>query len=103
VSAKRKLDQTINIYRHLFDEIIYNNYQSYIHVLFETYVSPGHDARIRSYIRGRNRDRTIDCSYDWDQSWEKNFSVENVVPKSDVQHHYYQLMESLRKSLGAHD
>lgn len=105
VKAKRDLDQTINIYRHIFDENVYNDYQSYIHALFETYVSPGHDARIRSHIRGPNGDRTTDCSYKWDHSWEEKFLYQSMVPVPvpEIRKHYYQLMESLRKSLGVHE
>lgn len=103
VRAKRELDQTINIYRHLFDENVYNDYQSYIHLLFETFGGPGQTARIRSRIQGPDGDRTTHCSYKWDQSWVNNFSAANVAQKSEVRKHYYQLMGSLRKSLGALD
>ncbi|BFU95668.1 MAG: hypothetical protein NTNFB02_23900 [Nitrospira sp.] len=102
VKAKRELDQTINIYRHLFDEEVYTAYQSFIHVLFKTYTGPGHDARIRSLIQGPDGNRTTDCTYKWDEAWTQRFSTGDVVEKREVRAQYGQLMESLRKSLGVH-
>jgi hypothetical protein len=100
VKAKRELDKTINIYRHLFDDEVYNNYQSYIHLLFETYTGAGHDAKILSQFNGPDGDRTTHCTYKWDPSWTEKFSPKNVATKEAVRKHYYQLMDSLRKSLG---
>lgn len=100
IKAKRELDKTVNIYRHLFDNNVYENYQSFIHTLFETYSGPGHDARIRSQIRGPDGDRTTHCAFTWNQAWNSKFSSDNVAEKAEVRNGYYKLMDSLRCSLG---
>lgn len=101
IKAKRELDITLNIYRHLFDEEIYRAYQSFIHVLFERFVGAGQDAKIRSHIQGFDGDRTIHCAYTWNSSWSQKFSTENVVERKEVRKQYFKLMNALSVSLGA--
>lgn len=48
IRAKRELDQTIHIYRHLFDDDVYRAYQAYLDALFDTHSGAGRD-------RGSNR------------------------------------------------
>jgi hypothetical protein len=103
IKAKRDIDQTINIYRSLFEDEVYNAYQTYIHLLFETFTGAGLDAKIRSNLRGPDGDRTIHCSYAWDPAWAQCFSETNVVSKSEVRKRYYSLMQELRLSLGVHE
>ncbi|WP_218191593.1 hypothetical protein [Pseudomonas sp. C9] len=101
IKAKRELDRIFNIYRHLFDDEIYEAYQSYIHTLFETFTSPGQDAKIRSHIQGAYGDRTNDCAYMWNPAWSQKFSTENVVEKAEVRKQYFRLMNALSFSMGA--
>lgn len=104
VKTKRELDRTINIYRHLFDADVYEDYQNYIKALFESYAGPGHDAKIRSKIQGPDGDRIKHRSFDhWKPEWTESFSANNVAAKSEVTRLYFQLMESLRNSLGLSD
>ncbi|OZB60646.1 MAG: hypothetical protein B7X39_09485 [Lysobacterales bacterium 14-68-21] len=103
VKAKRELDKSFNIYRHLFDDEVYEAYQTYIHVLFETFTGAGLDAKIRSNVNGPDGDRTSHCTYTWNSAWSGKFSEEKVVGKSEVRKHYYALMAVIRKSLGVHE
>ncbi|MBC8732614.1 hypothetical protein [Paraburkholderia sp. UCT2] len=101
IKAKRELDKIFNIYRHLFNDDIYQAYQSFIHALFETFAAPGRDAKIRSHIQGFDGDRTSHCSYTWNPEWSQNFSNGNVVEKKEVRAQYFRLMNALSGSLGA--
>ncbi|WP_080381341.1 hypothetical protein [Burkholderia pseudomallei] len=100
IKAKRELDRTFNIYRHLFDEEIYGAYQSFIHALFETFIGAGLDAKIRSHIMGLDGDRTSHCAYTWNPAWSQKFATENVVEKKEVRNRYFRLMNALSASLG---
>lgn len=101
IKAKRDLDRLFNIYRHLFDDEIYDAYQSYISTLFETFSGPGQDARIRSHIHGLYGDRISHCTYEWNPAWAQNFSTANVVEIAEVRKRYFHLMNALSIALGA--
>lgn len=101
IKAKRELDKTFHIYRHLFDDDVYGAYHAYIQALFETHTGAGQDARIRSHIQGRDGDRTRHGAYVWNAAWFERFSSENVVDKREVRTLYFRLMDALRVSLGA--
>lgn len=103
IKAKRDLDQTINIYRHVFDDEVYKAYQTYIHLLFETFTGAGRDAKIRSLVHGPDGDRTNHCTYTWDPVWNDRFAEQNVASKEDVRDRYYALMDALRISLGVRE
>lgn len=101
ILAKRELDRTLNIYRHVFETEVYDAYQDYIHALFETYTGPGHDARLRALIQGPDGDRRADCSYGWDEAWTASFSEPGkVADKAEVRARYQALMAALTRSLG---
>jgi hypothetical protein len=105
VKAKRELDKTMNIYRHLFDDRIYADYQAFMQVLFETYTGPGHNARIRSQVASADGDRAHDATYEWVDAWATAFADPAAVPpRQEVSDRYRALMTSLTRSLGvAHD
>ena len=103
IRAKRELDLAFNVYRHLFENEVYESYQSFIHALFETYTAPGHDAKIRSYIRSVDGDRTTHASLAWNAAWASSFSDSQVVPKKEVREKYYRVMNALRDSLGVRE
>ncbi|MBI3346239.1 MAG: hypothetical protein HY020_03390 [Burkholderiales bacterium] len=101
VQAKRDLDRTLNIYRHVFEPEVYEAYQDYIGTLFETYTSAGHDARLRALIWGGDGDRRRDCAYTWDEAWVSSFSEPGrAVGKPEVRVKYKALMAALTRSLG---
>lgn len=100
IKAKRQLDQSFNIYRHIFEDEVYEAYQAFIHTLFETYTGPGHDAKIRSQIQGADGDRTSHTTPSWDTAWAATFSESQVAPKQEVREKYYRVMNALRDSLG---
>ncbi|MFG6430277.1 hypothetical protein [Roseateles sp. LYH14W] len=101
IQAKRELDRTLNIYRHVFDAEVYDAYQDYIHVLFDTYTAPGHDARLRALIWGPDGDRRVDCGYTWDEGWMANFSAPGqAADKAEVRARYQAVMAALTRSLG---
>lgn len=103
IKAKRDLDLAMNVYRHLFDEEVYANYQAFIHLLFETYTAPGHDAKIRSVIRGPDGNRMANSTYQWVETWGSHFAEsDRVAPKVEVQGKYHEVMTSLTRSLGVH-
>ena len=101
IQAKRDLDKAFNIYRHLFDESVYISYQAYIHMLFETFTGPGHDAKIRSKIVSSDGDRKSHATYEWTEGWEASFTSDESIPqKADVRLTYRGLMEQLTRSFG---
>ena len=101
IQAKRDLDRTINIYRHVFDAEVYDAYQAYIQVLFETYTGAGRDARLRALISGPDGDRRCDGGYAWDEAWTTSFTESGrVADKSEVRASSRALMAALTRSLG---
>lgn len=101
IQAKRDLDRTVNIYRHVFDAEVYDAYQAYIHALFETYTGAGHDARLRALIWGPDGDRRSDCGYVWDEAWTASFTEPGrAADKPEVRTRYQALMAALTRSLG---
>ncbi|MGQ3054566.1 MAG: hypothetical protein ACT6S0_22510 [Roseateles sp.] len=101
IRAKRELDKTLNIYRHVFDAEVYEAYQDYIHILFETYTDIGHDARLRALIRSPDGDRRTDAAYAWIDAWDACFAEPgNAVDKRAVRDKYGALMAALTRSLG---
>jgi hypothetical protein len=101
IQAKRELDRTLNIYRHVFEAEVYEAYQDFIHALFETYAGAGRDARLRALIFGPDGDRRSDCGYTWDEAWTVSFSEPGqAVGKPEVRARYKALMAALTRSLG---
>ena len=101
IQAKRDLDKAFNIYRHLFDVGVYDAYQAYIHLLFETFVGPGHDARLRTVAKGGDGDRKKDGLYDWKDEWDHQFAKPDKIPsKTEVRVAYGDLMSALTRALG---
>lgn len=101
IDIKRQLDKKINIYRHIFDEVFYVQYQDFIRILFEIYVGPGCDAKIKSYVSGSDGDRVNDSNYDWNDSWKDKFvSSSEVTSKDDIKYQYQRLMNAFRDSIG---
>ncbi|MDR7270791.1 hypothetical protein J2X20_003449 [Pelomonas saccharophila] len=101
IHAKRDLDKTLNIYRHVFEAEVYEAYQDYIHILFETYTSAGHDAKLRALVRSPDGDRRTDGAYAWSDAWNACFSEpRNAVDKGEVRARYKALMAALTRSLG---
>lgn len=101
IQAKRELDRTLNIYRHVFEAEVYKAYQAFIEALFETYTGAGHDARLRALIWGPDGDRRSDCGYTWDEAWTASFSEPgSAAGKPEVRARYKALMAALTRSLG---
>lgn len=103
VNLKRELDKTINVYRHLFKNDVFESYQSFIHTLFEPYTGAGHDAKIKSVVKGVAGDRSQHSTYKWNNDWERMFSNKPLPSTKEIREHYYKLMNSLRDSLGIID
>ena len=101
IQAKRELDRTLNIYRHVYEPEVYEAYQDFILALFETYTGAGHDARLRALIWGDDGDRRTDCGYTWDEAWTASFSEPGqAAGKPEVRARYKALMAALTRSLG---
>lgn len=101
IQAKRELDRTLNIYRHVFEGEVYRAYQDFIEALFETYTGAGQDARLRALIFGPDGDRRSDCGYTWDEDWAVSFSEPGkAAGKPEVRARYKALMAALTRSLG---
>jgi hypothetical protein len=101
VQAKRELDRTLNIYRHVFEREVYDDYQDFITALFETYTGAGQDARLRALIFGPDGDRRSDCGYTWDEAWTASFTDPGrAAGKPEVRAKYKALMAALTRSLG---
>jgi hypothetical protein len=102
IKAKRKLDKTINIYRHIFDEEVYESYNEYINLLFEHYADSGRDAQLLTSINGPGGNRAQYSRYDWKKEWEVYFFYQKVdlISLGKIHKSYYNLMEKLRNSIG---
>jgi len=101
IRAKRDLDKTLNIYRHVFEAEVYQTYQDFIHLLFETYTGIGHDAKLRALVRSPDGDRRTDGGYAWIEAWDACFSEPGMaVSKQEVRARYKALMAALTRSLG---
>ena len=101
IQAKRELDKTLNIYRHVFDAEVYEAYQGYIRTLFETYTGAGHDARLRALISSPDGHRAVNCTYSWNEAWTDCFTApERAADKAEVRATYQALMAALTRSLG---
>ena len=100
IEAKRELDKKLNIYRHVFEDEVYESYQKFIHALFETYTEKGHDAKILALIEGIDGDRKTDCAFAWKEEWSAWFLPYKAKPKNEIREIYLVLMSALTKSLG---
>ncbi|MDR7298824.1 hypothetical protein J2X16_004192 [Pelomonas aquatica] len=101
VQAKRELDRTLNIYRHVFEGEVYDAYQDFIEALFETYTGAGQDARLRALIFGPDGDRRSNCGYTWDEAWAASFTQPGrAAGKPEVRAKYKAVMATLTRSLG---
>ncbi len=100
VRLKRQTDKTVNVYRHLFDDRLYEAYNAFIHTVFQTYNDPGEDAKIRCQIVGRLGDRRAHYAGDWKPEWDEMFAIGNVAPEGDVEAAYNRLMGAFRASIG---
>ena len=100
LDIKRELDSRMHVYRHLFNEAVFDSYQRYMEQLFETYTGSGSDAKIRAHIASKDGDRTRDCSYFWEEKWNANFSAANVPEKARVRAAYSHTLAMLRSTLG---
>lgn len=101
IQAKRDLDKSMNIYRHLFDRSVYDAYQAFIHILFETFTGPGHDAKLRTFVVSPDGNRQTDTNYVWDEKWSSRFSTpDKMASKKDIVQSYDALMAQLRRALG---
>lgn len=100
VRMKRQTDKTVNVYRHLFDDRLYEAYNAFIHTVFQTYNDPGEDAKIRCQIVGKLGDRRAHYTGDWKPGWDEMFAIGNVAPEGDVEAAYGRLMAAFRASIG---
>ena len=100
IRLKRRTDKTVNVYRHLFDERVYDAYNTFIHTVFQTYNDPGEDAKIRCQIVGRLGDRRRDYAGEWKPEWDELFAIGNIAPEGDVEASYARLMNAFRASIG---
>ncbi len=100
LEAKRELDKTINIYRHLLSEGFYSDYNKFIHISFRTWTGRGEDAKIKSQISGGNGNRRKDCNYKWHTKWDSYFNEESAEPFKKLDEVYAQAMAALKLSIG---
>jgi hypothetical protein len=101
VDTKRKLDTTVNIYRHLMSRDFYTAYEGFIDLLFLTYSGTGEDAKIRSAIIGPLGDRSIHANYIWERQWDSSFAPpDQAAPPSEIDAQYHLTMEAFRDCLG---
>ncbi len=101
IRIKRELDRTMHVYRHLFDDALYDAYHALMLALFDTHSGAGRDARIRSSVAGPNGDRSLHGSYAWHPAWAERFSASAPESRDEIQRRYHALMERLRGALGA--
>ena len=100
VGLKRETDKTMNVYRHLFSDSLFEAYDAFIHTVFQTYNEPGSDARIRCEIVGRLGDRRAHLNHDWNPDWDDMFALGNVASEKDVEVTYNLVMSAFRTAIG---
>lgn len=107
VQLKRELDKQMHIHRHLFDDAVFDSYQAFVGLLFQTYTGLGHDAKLRSAVVSRDGNRRERANYAWKAEWEAPreglFADRNeapIVDKPVVRAAYLLVMQELCKSLG---
>jgi hypothetical protein len=98
VQKKRQLDKKFYVYAALFSPELIRVYNDFIHCCFETYISPGHDARIRTRVESPDGDRRKALPT-WETTWDGLFS-ERVSSKDDVKSAYQRLMTAFSLQLG---
>ena len=101
IQTKRRLDRTINIYRHLLGENFYSSYNDFSHLGFATYSGPGKDALIRSQIENAWGDRRTQSNYSWDAAFEMLFDPNNVASREETLKAYTKAMQELRDLIGS--
>jgi hypothetical protein len=94
------LDKVVNIYRHLLSEEFYKAYNSYIHLIFQTYTGAGKDALIRSRINGPDGNRKTDTNYKWNESFDEYFLESDGPKKVEIVGRYEDALEALRECIG---
>lgn len=106
VQIKRRLDKAMYVYRHLFDDEVFDAYQGFIGLLFQTYAAYNHEAKLRTGVQGPLGSRKEGVNYVWDDRWASLFADPERAPTAaddEVRAAYLRLMNALTKSLGATD
>ena len=99
LAAKRHLDSILHVYRYIFESVVFEKYEVFMDLLFETYTGAGMDAKIRSDIASRYGDRIHHASYDWNPTWNTRFSTEEVGDRARLRAAYLDLMSTLQSSI----
>lgn len=100
VETKRRLDKTVNIYRHLLSEDFYTRYNEFIHLAFKTYTGRGKDALIRSEIANNWGDRRTQGNYGWEGGFDDLFVSDLTVPRHEIRQAYERTLQALRACIG---
>ena len=101
IEIKRNLDKTFYIYAALFSPEFSKLYFTFIHLCFETYVGPGKNARLRTYIANQTDNRKKVSAAKWDDTWDEMFSESHeVTPTQEIRAGYEALMLCFSKELG---
>ena len=100
LEAKRELDKTININRHLLSVNFYDSYEEFIHLAFRTFTGWGQDARIRAAIASGMADRKKHANYEWCSEFASMFDEETIPPADEFQASYNSVMGALRDCIG---
>ncbi|TCP62193.1 hypothetical protein EV663_10236 [Rhodovulum bhavnagarense] len=100
LEAKRSLDKTVNIYKHLLSDEFYILYGDFIHTIFQTYTGHGKDALIKSEVANSWGDRTKHANYEWEEGYNRLFTDVDLPNRREVFEKYDRTMNALRDCIG---
>lgn len=98
--AKRSLDKTVNIYRHLLSDNFYELYNEFMHLAFQTFTGWGEDAKIKANISSSMADRRIHANYKWEVAYDDMFQENAFASSKKFEQAYLGMMNALRNSIG---
>jgi hypothetical protein len=85
----------------LFSPEFQKLYFRFIHLCFETYVGPGKNAKLRTFIANQTDNRKKVSQTKWEDSWDEMFSEPHeVTPTEEIRNGYEALMTCFAKELG---
>jgi hypothetical protein len=100
IKNKRYLDSKMFIYAAILGKKLVSAYEKFIKISFETYVSEGSNAKIRTIISGFDGDRRIHCNYNWEDKWDLFFSSPETFNKIIFQESYDAVVREFQRSIG---
>jgi hypothetical protein len=98
IQRKRELDQTMYVYGPLFVQIVFEQYNIFIHLCFKAFTGVGRDACLRA---NHNRLRK-EWGADWKPEWDTHFVAPvEAAENQHIMREYDKLLALLAAEIGA--